>query len=57
MGNRAIVLAALKTVAAKAELLALKYEGNQLWEGDLHQNLSEIHAALNDAMQAARTDR
>lgn len=57
MSQRALVLAALKTAAAKAELLALKYEGNQLWEGELHQGLSEIQAALTDAMHAARSDR
>ena len=57
MKDRALVLAALKTAAAKAELLALKYEKNQLWEGEVHQGLSESHSALNDAMHAARTDR
>lgn len=38
----------LQAIAAKAGLLAMKVERNQLWPGDLQAGVNELRKLLND---------
>lgn len=44
--HEAILL--LRTVAAKAELLAMQLEDGKTWSGDYQRSVTEIRATMNE---------
>jgi hypothetical protein len=44
--DRDVVAARLDLIAAKAKILAAKYRGNQLWEGELTTGLNDIQTEV-----------
>lgn len=46
MARDAVIAARLEIIAAKARILAEKYKNNQLWDGELNQQLNDIEVEI-----------